>query len=227
MIHTSLIGGLLGQETEVISINNEPITFTLGRFFRYEFLPEFTKKKFMDHMKSHPSGEKAMERITGSKNDEVKLKQWMHCRFGGSDHTADVDSYGNVQDDEYVPCNKRQTLGGCCSEEGEGCNTILLPDGYKLTKAELRIVQNSFLDEKEIADKLFLSIETVRTHSKNIRKKTGLRSMKEIAIWAVSKGVFSYEFDYNRKAESGMGNFNANDPLRRANQGRYREFAGV
>ncbi|AUC13806.1 hypothetical protein BTO06_00975 [Tenacibaculum sp. SZ-18] len=47
-----------------------------------------------------------------------------------------------------------------------------------LTNQEMKIAHciSSDLSEKEIADKLFISPSTVHSHTKNIRKKFGVRS---------------------------------------------------
>ncbi|NCC99076.1 MAG: LuxR family transcriptional regulator [Bacteroidia bacterium] len=49
------------------------------------------------------------------------------------------------------------------------------------------------LSNKEIADKLNLSIHTVNTHRKNIMDKTGVRSLAGLTIYAVSKGIITLD----------------------------------
>jgi len=49
------------------------------------------------------------------------------------------------------------------------------------------------LSNKEIADRLNLSIHTVNTHRKNIMDKTGVRSLAGLAIYAVSKGIVTLD----------------------------------
>lgn len=46
---------------------------------------------------------------------------------------------------------------------------------------------------KEIAEKLNISIYTVNTHRKNIMDKTGIRSMAGLTIYAASKGIISFD----------------------------------
>lgn len=49
------------------------------------------------------------------------------------------------------------------------------------------------LSNKEIADKLSLSIHTINTHRKNIMDKIGVRSVAGLTIYAVSKGVITLD----------------------------------
>lgn len=53
---------------------------------------------------------------------------------------------------------------------------------YKLTDQEKKIMYwlSWDLSEQQIADKLFISVHTVKTHKKNIRRKTGAFSDKGI-----------------------------------------------
>jgi DNA-binding CsgD family transcriptional regulator len=49
------------------------------------------------------------------------------------------------------------------------------------------------LSNKEVADKLHVSIHTVHTHRKNIMDKTSIRSLAGLTIYAVSKGIVSLD----------------------------------
>lgn len=49
------------------------------------------------------------------------------------------------------------------------------------------------LSNKEIADKLNVSIHTVNTHRKNIMDKTSIRSLAGLTVYAVSKGIISLD----------------------------------
>lgn len=59
-----------------------------------------------------------------------------------------------------------------------------------LTKRELEILQLicNGLDQKEISDKLCVSINTIKTHISSLLAKTGFDSVHKLAIYAVSKG---------------------------------------
>jgi DNA-binding NarL/FixJ family response regulator len=49
------------------------------------------------------------------------------------------------------------------------------------------------LSNKEIGDKLNVSIHTVNTHRKNIMDKTSIRSLAGLTVYAVSKGIISLD----------------------------------
>ncbi len=51
------------------------------------------------------------------------------------------------------------------------------------------------LSNKEIADKLFISIHTVVSHRKNITQKTGIKSQAGLTIYAISNKIIQIE-DY-------------------------------
>ncbi len=183
---TRLPAGLYCGGTETVTINDEPRTTFKGTPYSFNDTPKCRIALYSAHMKRNPIGEKAMEGITGSKDDKVKVKQWMMCRFGGLDDTPDIDENDNIQEAEYVPCAKR---GGLCAYEGKGCCTIEVSPGVFLSKAELSVVRLSYLPDKLIADQLFISTETVKNHITNSRKKIGLGSSKELVRWASIKGI--------------------------------------
>lgn len=56
-----------------------------------------------------------------------------------------------------------------------------------LSEREIEILEliAAGLNSPEIADKLFLSVHTVRTHRKNIIKKLGLQGGYELLLYAV------------------------------------------
>jgi DNA-binding NarL/FixJ family response regulator len=59
-----------------------------------------------------------------------------------------------------------------------------------LTRREkdiLRLIAEGY-STKEIADRLFLSINTVETHRKNMLFKSGLRNMAHLIKWAIENG---------------------------------------
>jgi len=51
------------------------------------------------------------------------------------------------------------------------------------------------MSNKEIADKLFISIHTVISHRKNISQKTGIKSQSGLTIYAISNKIIQIE-DY-------------------------------
>lgn len=177
--------GMIGRGTETFALGEEPFTTYRAVTYPFSTTPKSRIVLYSEHMQSNPRGEKAMELITGSKDIVAKTRQWMLCRFGGLDDTADINENNKIQEAEYVPCSKR----GICPFEGEGCCTIEVTHGVFLGKAELAVVRLCFLPDKLIADQLFISTETVKNHMTNSRKKIGLKSGKELVRWATIKGI--------------------------------------
>lgn len=67
----------------------------------------------------------------------------------------------------------------------------------QLTEREIDVLKLIVggLSNKEIADKLFISIHTVVSHRKNISQKTGIKSQAGLTIYAISNNIIRLE-DY-------------------------------
>lgn len=176
--------GLIGKGTETVRINDEPYTIFKGKIHCFPTTPECRISLYRDHMQQHPEGERAMEKITGSKDILVKTKQWMLCRFGGMDDTPDISEQNIIQEAEYVPCPKRDT----CPYKGIGCKKNVSINGVTLSKSELAVLKFIRLHDKEIADALFLSTETIKTHIQNILRRLDC-SRSDLIHWATIKGI--------------------------------------
>lgn len=83
-----------------------------------------------------------------------------------------------------IPCDK---CGGYLFSD----NTIMVNNGVKLSPSEYEVFKRVNLADKVIAYQLFISVETVRKHFQNIRRKTGLNTKIELAIWATQKGIYN------------------------------------
>ncbi|MCE5345709.1 MAG: response regulator transcription factor [Bacteroidales bacterium] len=73
-------------------------------------------------------------------------------------------------------------------------NNSLLPS-ENLTERETEVLQQlvAGLSNKEIADKLNISIHTVISHRKNIVQKTGIRSQSGLVIYAISNHIITLD----------------------------------
>ena len=60
-------------------------------------------------------------------------------------------------------------------------------EGYELSEreTEVLVLLAKGCSSKEIADKLNISIHTVNTHRKNITRKTGIKSVAGLAVYAL------------------------------------------
>lgn len=78
---------------------------------------------------------------------------------------------------------------------GKMLNSINPKEQDVLSDREIEVLKllASGLANKEIADKLNISINTVITHRKNISQKTGIKSVSGLTIYAVVKKIISLE----------------------------------
>ncbi len=82
----------------------------------------------------------------------------------------------------------------CVQRPGKGMETLLSGslqgDSVPLTDRELEVLQltSDGHSEKEISDKLFLSIETVKTHRKNMLQKTEARNSIDLVRMGIANG---------------------------------------
>ncbi len=73
------------------------------------------------------------------------------------------------------------------AEDGISC------DGVKLSPREIEIIHlvAEGFSNKEIADKLFLSIHTITTHRKNIMSKLGINNTAGLVMFAIKNEIIS------------------------------------
>jgi DNA-binding CsgD family transcriptional regulator len=116
---------------------------------------------------------------------EKRLEKFISCRFGGFDNKPDVDQEKNTTP-EYLECPSR----GSCPVEGKLCKHIKVMNGY-LTPREITIIKliSRDLADKEIADRLGISVNTMAKHRVNIEHKINANSKVGIATFAVQKNI--------------------------------------
>lgn len=114
------------------------------------------------------------------------IKQFVICNYGGFDHVADMIN-GELQATEYWPCPHRAV----CPFQGKICDGLKTDTGNFLTHTEVRVIKHiaAGMLDKQIADKMGVSVLTVQKHNSNIRKKTGLGRKPELVIFAHKKNL--------------------------------------
>jgi DNA-binding CsgD family transcriptional regulator len=123
--------------------------------------------------------------ITGRIN---VIRQFLVCNYGGFDHLADMID-GQLQATEYWPCPKRST----CAFNGIICDGVKTATGEFLSPREIQVtklIAAGHLD-KEIGLHLNIKLNTVTTHTKNIRRKTGLYRKADITGFAYKNNIVS------------------------------------
>jgi len=79
----------------------------------------------------------------------------------------------------------------CCSQQKASTDPQPDENEYELTRRELDVLVQiaKGLMNKEIADKLNISIHTVISHRKNITRKTGIKSVAGLAMYALMNNL--------------------------------------
>ena len=108
---------------------------------------------------------------------------------------ADLRTHCHLEDDLFVPAVKILELtaeqsAGKDGEEGAGAGTANL-----LSERECEIVRCVVrgMANKQIAEQLFISLNTVLTHRKNISRKLNIHSVAGLTIYAIAAGLVSLE----------------------------------
>lgn len=123
-------------------------------------------------------------KLTGTHDRLTNLKRLLICNFGKLDNVPDLVE-GRLQAPEYCICPKR----GTCNFDGKICDPLTTDQGEKLTKREVKIIELTAAGEsnKGMAHTLNRSINTITTHTRNVRRKTGLYRKADITRFAYQK----------------------------------------
>lgn len=186
MTNNTLAHILTGKGSELFVCDDQAFVTHNRLTIELKDAPEKITNALKKFIKSDPKREKAYKAMAGD-DINAQMAQCVKCMFANLDGVPDIDENGFINNTEFVPCSKR---GGGCKFEGIGCNKLSVC-GNEITKSEMRVLEVCQLDEKEIAEKLFLSPATVKRHSQNIRTKTGISSGKKLALWAFDKGIIN------------------------------------
>lgn len=137
-----------------------------------------------DALDNDPKALNALEEM-GIKDPTEQLTRYLKCNFGDFDSRADLTEDGVIIK-EYWDCGHR----GQCQLEGKLCS---LPMGEfgKLTPRELEIIKliGADLADKQIAQFLGISWNTVCAHRMHIEHKINRHSKVGIVLWAKDKGI--------------------------------------
>lgn len=178
-----LFAGLVDKGVEFFVHQNDVKCIAEGKTFRFEDFPAWILDIVNDDMMKHPEAIKALAEWENLHPSDY-VRQYIYCRFGGADTEPDINDQGEIQHSEYFDCGLR----GQCRFEGKLCCNMKVDNG-SLTKSEMEVLKRVNLPDKIIADQLCISSDTVNSHLQNIRKKTGLTSKIELAVFAAKKGI--------------------------------------
>ena len=137
----------------------------------------------------YPDAYRALMTIYSSHDDKkyrdfLAVRRFIKCNLGVYDNMIDVDENWNFKF-EFVSC----PLRGECKFDKVICSPKF---DSKLSDRQLEVMKLlcQGLNDSQVADKLFISINTVNYHRKNSLKKLGLHSMKEFMRYASQNNIF-------------------------------------
>jgi DNA-binding NarL/FixJ family response regulator len=184
MKNTDLAMILSGVGAELFTYNGLPLVATNRRIYEVHEAPVSIKNTITNYINACDDRKSAYTEMVGlDQNDQIA--QCIKCMFANLDGTPDIDVNGNIHT-EYVPCPKR----GQCKYEGVACNRLMIGTA-KITKSQERVVSHCASSYKEIAGKLFISVQTVKRHMQDVLKETGIPDKTNLALTAKEMGILN------------------------------------
>lgn len=177
--------GLTDNNVELFVKDDKVFAIFSGRVILFHELPSEIREYFMNDLIENIQAIKLINEM-GVMKSELVLEQFLKCRFGGLDNNPDLDVASGELTDEYWDCGKR----GGCSAEGKLCQQIKVENGF-LSRREIDVLKliTEGLTDKQIADRLYISKNTVASHKYNIQEKTGFTNKLDMAVFAVQKNI--------------------------------------
>lgn len=138
----------------------------------------------------HPEAlARASEVYNGSRYNiplfEFKIvRRFIKCNWAKFDSTIDIDQFGNFNFEEGE-C----PLRGECPHEGVICKPKFNSNLSDREREVMQLLYEGYSDD-QVANTLFISTETVKTHKRNAFRRTRVHSLPEFIILARDKGMF-------------------------------------
>jgi DNA-binding CsgD family transcriptional regulator len=179
--------GALDHNFEFFTDNDNAHGYCLSsrRVLQYDEFPAELKDLLNKHFDQFPA-KRAGARAMGSATRDEETERCLICNYGGFDNKADM--INNVmQPTEFWACPHR----GNCPFEGIVCDKLKTDSGEFLTPTEIQVIKHSaagYLD-KQIGNMMGSSLHTIRTHQRNIRRKTQLFRKPDITRFAHQKNL--------------------------------------
>ncbi|WP_162343193.1 response regulator transcription factor [Cyclobacterium salsum] len=179
-----LPAGIIDQNVEFFAKGESVFAIVQSQMLPPAEWPNWLKESILQDMQKHPSAVQALVDADFVTEEEMVV-QYIKCRYSALDNQPDMIE-GRLQDTEYVDCSLR----GSCPFEGRLCELLAARYGI-LTPREievLKLIPEGLLD-KEIADKMGISVLTVGVYMKNLREKTGYKNKAELVRFAFEKNL--------------------------------------
>lgn len=182
--HTPLPAGLTDRNVEFFQKDDKLYGLRNGKVKHFDDLPPTIIQIIGEELHKDPIAQKHLVKWQHSIKENWSyahtLQQYAKCKWGGFDCKPDLLN-GKAMEGEYWDCGLRDT----CPHQGKICKQFKVKHGH-LTWREIEVLKliHAGMQDKEIADELNLSVQTIPSFKKNIQEKTECRSKTEMAVFA-------------------------------------------
>ncbi|MBX3006878.1 MAG: response regulator transcription factor [Melioribacteraceae bacterium] len=165
--------------------------FKLFRVENFDELEKLMEKEIIDIALVNPSfiQNRDKEFITLKKNNHTRCWIALVYTFFNQQILSLFDNTINITDspDTIIKLVNKLFVG---TSENQMQNMH-----EQLSEREIEVLKLvvSGMSNKEIADKLFISVHTVVSHRKNISQKTGIKSQSGLTIYAISNKIIQLD----------------------------------
>ena len=153
----------------------------------YDFINSFLKilEEFYSDAYEKLMKEYNKNSLNRKYRDFLAVRRFIKCNFGNYDNVIDVDQEWNFKF-EFVSC----PLRGECAGEGVICSPKF---NSKLTDRQLDVMKMCYdgKPDEEIAENLYITLDTVKNHRKNSFRKLEIHSMTEFMRYASKNNLFN------------------------------------
>lgn len=141
-----------------------------------EFYPEAFAKLMKEYERST---------VNRSYRDFLAVRRFIKCNFGNYDNMLDVDQNWNFKF-EFVSC----PLRGECTGQGLICGPKF---NSKLSDRQMDVMRMCYegKPDDDIAESLYITLDTVKNHRKNSFRKLGLHSLADFIRYANKNNLFN------------------------------------
>lgn len=119
-------------------------------------------------------------------NDESHLRRKMlQCLY---ELEYDLKIHSHIEDNILIPLVEKLEItsrGDAKPHSHEAAHAVLEDNVLSSRETDVLLALIQGLSNKEVAEKLFISTNTVITHRKNIIEKTGIKSLAGLTIYAI------------------------------------------
>lgn len=170
---------------EIIAMGPEPVLIEV-KFIPFEDWPYKIKGLFEEALKKDIKAQHALT-VLGITEKDDRIKKYAYCKNGGFDNKPDFSSE-NIHNPEYFNCELRSNCPAKAQKHLCGCykatNGTLFPREIEVIK----LIAEDLLD-KQIADRLNVSVNTISSQRASVLKKIGAESKAGIAAFAIENGI--------------------------------------